>query len=229
MLFLGRGDHPAFNTVQYLRLASETIDATLAEVRALARDHGRHALTWEIASTAAPPGLAERLLERGMRPADPPLAVIMALGSPPPAPPPGITVSRVATVADFRTFVTVTHEVFGALDRLPAELERIDREGAADLAEPRFVRYLAWMDGAPVAAATAAFTPAGVMLHSGSTRPDWRGRGAYRALVAARWEDAVRAGTPLAVTRAGAMSRPILRQSGFTELAEIRFLEDRFG
>ena len=56
-----------------------------------------------------------------------------------------------------------------------------------------------------------------------------RGRGAYRALVAARWADAERAGTPLAVTRAGPMSRPILRRVGFSELAEIHFLEDRFG
>jgi len=37
-----------------------------------------------------------------------------------------------------------------------------------------------------------------------------RGRGAYRALVAARWADAVERGTPALVTQAGAMSKPML-------------------
>ena len=49
-----------------------------------------------------------------------------------------------------------------------------------------------------------------------------------RALVAARWEDAVTRGTPALVTRSGPMSRPILERAGFVELAEIAFLLDTF-
>ena len=63
-------------------------------------------------------------------------------------------------------------------------------------------------------------------LFGGSTLPEARGRGAYRALVAARWEDAVARGTPALVTQASPMSRPILRQLGFRELCEIRILLD---
>ena len=48
--------------------------------------------------------------------------------------------------------------------------------------------------------------------------------GRYRALVAARWEDAVARGTPVLVTQAGAMSRPILARLGFREVCEIRIL-----
>jgi hypothetical protein len=228
VLFIARSDHPGFNTVQHLRLSPQTIDVTVDEVRTIARAHSRTALTWEIASSATPSDLAERLRERGMTLAKPPNAVIMVLREPPLPPPANITVTRVETVADFRVFVTITHEVFGMTDRLPSELERIDREGAVDLVNTRFMRYIAWIDGAPMAAATASFTDVGVLLHSGSTLPGARGRGAYRALVAARWEDAVRRGTPLAVTRAGPMSRPILGRVGFTELAEIIFLLDRF-
>jgi predicted GNAT family acetyltransferase len=226
ILFLGRGDHAAATTVQYLRLSPEDLAATVAEVRALARAHGRHALTWEVASSATPPDLAARLKVLGMQPATPPKAVIMALREPPQSPPTGISVTRVATIADFRTFVSITHEVFGIMDRLESELERIDRDGAADLANLRFRRYLAWSDGAAIAAASASFTEHGVMIHSGSTRPGSRGRGAYRALVAARWEEAVEHGTPL-VTRAGPQSRPILQRVGFVELAEIAFLIDK--
>ena len=65
-------------------------------------------------------------------------------------------------------------------------------------------------------------------LFGGSTLPEARGRGAYRALVAARWEDAVARGTPALVTQASPMSRPILRQLGFRELCEIRILLDEF-
>ena len=59
-------------------------------------------------------------------------------------------------------------------------------------------------------------------LFGGATLPEARGRGAYRALVAARWEDAVARGTPVLVTQAGAMSRPILARLGFREVCEIR-------
>ena len=228
VLFLGRGDDPGFNSVQHLRLSPSTIDATVAEIRDRARYHGRHALTWEVARSATPADLLDRLQALGMTPATPPMAVVMALRTPPPAPPAEIVVSRVESIADFRAYVTITHEVFGLLDRLDAELERIDREGARDLAQQQFVRYIAWIAGEPVAAASALFTDAGVMLHSGSTKPNARGRGAYRALVAARWNDAAARGTPVAVTRAGPQSRPILRQVGFEELTEIHFLLDHF-
>ena len=63
-------------------------------------------------------------------------------------------------------------------------------------------------------------------LFGGATLPEARGRGAYRALVAARWEDAVARGTPVLVTQAGPMSRPILAQLGFREVCEIRILLD---
>jgi hypothetical protein len=89
--------------------------------------------------------------------------------------------------------------------------------------------YLAYLDGVPVATATATFTEWGAVLNAGSTRESARGRGAYRALVAARWEDAVARGTPALVTQAGAMSRPILERLGFREVCEIRIFLDEFG
>jgi GNAT superfamily N-acetyltransferase len=54
-----------------------------------------------------------------------------------------------------------------------------------------------------------------VYLAGGGTRPDRRGRGAYRALVRARWDAAVERGTPALTVGAGAMSRPILERLGF--------------
>ena len=102
---------------------------------------------------------------------------------------------------------------------------RADRGGGI----PNNLIYLAYVDGRPVARGSAAFGERGVTLFGGSTLPEARGRGAYRAVVAARWEDAVARGTPLLVTQAGPMSRPILGRLGFREVCEIRILVDRFG
>ena len=55
-----------------------------------------------------------------------------------------------------------------------------------------------------------------------------RGRGAYRALVRARWDDAVAAGTPVLITQAGRMSLPILERLGFRAVCEIQVLLDAF-
>jgi predicted GNAT family acetyltransferase len=97
-----------------------------------------------------------------------------------------------------------------------------------DEPDPNNVVYLAYIDGKPVARASGAFGEHGVTLFGGATLPEARGRGAYRALVAARWQDAVARGTPLLVTQAGKMSRPILERLGFRALCEIRILLDAF-
>ena len=94
------------------------------------------------------------------------------------------------------------------------------------VASPDAALFLAELDGTPVASARATFARGGVVLNSGATLPAARGRGAYRALVRARWEEGRRRGTPALVTQAGAQSRPILSSLGFVEVAEIRVLLD---
>jgi GNAT superfamily N-acetyltransferase len=76
------------------------------------------------------------------------------------------------------------------------------------------------MGGEPVAAATALLTPVGVFLGGAATLPEARGRGAFRALVHARWEEAVRRGTPFLAVEAGPQSRPVLERLGFERIGE---------
>ena len=64
------------------------------------------------------------------------------------------------------------------------------------------------------------------MLISGGVLAEARGHGAYRALVRARWDDAVGAGQHALVVHAGAMSRPILERLGFHAAAEQEVLLD---
>jgi hypothetical protein len=59
--------------------------------------------------------------------------------------------------------------------------------------------------------------------------PAYCGRRIYRALVRARWDEAVRRRAPILVTQAGALSRPILKRVGFKTIGAIQKLEDRVG
>jgi predicted acetyltransferase len=66
----------------------------------------------------------------------------------------------------------------------------------------------------------------GGFLAFGGTHPDWRGRGAYRALVRARWDEAARRGVPVLATHARPTSRPILERLGFRTLSQVHVLLD---
>ena len=220
VLWMGRADHPAWNVAQRFRFRADELDEVRAEIHAALRARGRTGCSWEVGSSATPADLVDRLLALGLEFDDDSFAVGMVLTEPPQqAPPTDVEVRRVRTPEEALVVAQIAAVAFGMDVPVPAP---VDPEG-------RSVRYLAYVDGEPVAQATAAFSEHGVTLFGGATLPAARGRGAYRALVAARWEDAVARGTPVLVTQAGAQSRPILARLGFREVCEIRVLIDRFG
>ncbi len=87
---------------------------------------------------------------------------------------------------------------------------------------------VAYLDGEPVATARGTFAAHGVVMNGGSTLTRARGRGIYRALVAARWDDAVARGTPYLTTVARPSSAPILARMGLVEVCTVRVLNDEF-
>jgi GNAT superfamily N-acetyltransferase len=88
--------------------------------------------------------------------------------------------------------------------------------------------HATWLGDQIVAAGTCAPTPAGLALFGGASLPSARGKGAYRALIAARWEYAVEIGAPALLTQAGPMSRPILERLGFRPVGSVAMLRDYF-
>lgn len=227
-VFLAPGPGARACIVQRPRFEPEGIAATVERARCVLRSKGRHAATWEILSTVHPRSTLDHLLSLGMQWAVPKHALIVALSSAPAALHADVVVAEVDTLDRFKAHLTITHEVFGIMDRLPAELARLPVDGRQRMADKRFVRYIAYVDGVPAGAATATFTSAGVMLHSGSTLAPFRGRGVYGAMVNHRWHAAVARGTPELITRAGLMSRAIVARLGFRELGEMHFLVDHF-
>jgi GNAT superfamily N-acetyltransferase len=219
VLWMGRADGPSRNVAQRFRIRADELESLREEIHSILRERGRTACSWEVGSHATPPDLVDRLYALGLVDDAPDaLAIGMVLRNPPAAPPPDIEVRRAITYDERVAAERIASAAFG---------DGLDDSEPPPASEVSPV-YLAFIDGEPVARASASISEHGVTLFGGATIPEARGRGAYRALVAARWEEAVRRGTPLLVTQAGAMSRPILARLGFEEVCEIRILVDRF-
>ena len=200
-----------------------------AEVETLRRTlHGVDPVVWNVGSSATPVDLPDRLRALGLRDPDPPMdpvcAAMVLERDPPPVP--GVEVRRIETLE---------HHLLGLEIMLSAATwsptaAAAERARAEETFRRRMLRgglqWLAWLDDAPVAYAAADLAPAGFFLAGGSTLPAARGRGCYRALVRARWEEAVRRGRPgLAVQAQHGSSAPILRALGFVEVATVHTLQ----
>jgi GNAT superfamily N-acetyltransferase len=219
VLWMGPGEEPGWNVAQRFRFESDELDEVRAEIHDHLRERGRSACSWEVGTHARPAGLVDRLHELGLVDDDPTsLAIGMVLSEEPAAASSTVEVRRVQTDDEYFEAERIAAIAFGGE---PPTRRRYTPD-------PNNVIYLAYAGGQPVARASAAFGDRGATLFGGSTLPEARGRGAYRALVSARWEDAVERGTPVLVTQAGPMSRPILKRLGFREVCEIRILVDRF-
>ena len=227
VVYLGVGTGPSSATVQRVRLQPDEVATAVDEIRSLLRARGRRGAEWELGESCTPPDLVPRLAALGILPdADEPVAAGMVLEPSQELPnPPGVSARRVESVDELVLASRIQHEAFGGdadevtYDQAEADFAREGVDGST---------FLAFVDGEPVAAAYAAYTPLGLLLFGGGTLPRARGRGAYRALVAARAREAAARGTPALVTHAGKMSRPILEKLGFQPVARIDRLLDVF-
>ena len=202
-LCLGAG--ASWNTVQRQRFPVADLDEVLEEVRTTLRKRGRTKTQWEVGSSA-PAGLVDALLERGLARDRDPYAVALFLTHEPPPGPPNAVARRVETFEDFVAACEVQWEAFEAS---PEEIEEARAVLESRWRDSPIFRHAVWLDGEIVCTGTAAPTPQGLLLFGGATLPRARGRGAYRALVRARWDDAVSRASPALITQGGSMSRPM--------------------
>jgi hypothetical protein len=215
----------AWNTVQRQQFRPDEVDDVLEEVRSLLRERGRWKTQWEVGSAAAPPNLVDLLLARGLVRDRDPYAVALVLTEAPPPVAPGLVARRVETFEEFVGANEVQWEAFGTptdeIDEARALLAQRWRETPTTM-------HAVWLEGELVSAGTCAPTPHGLLLYGGATRPRARGRGAYRALLRGRWEEAVARGTPTLITQGGSMSGPILERVGFEPIGHVHMLLDDF-
>lgn len=221
---------PGRSLVQRIRLADAgEVHAAVGQTRAIAREAERSRVNWWVGELSTPDDIVDLLAAEGLVPDDDePLLGSLVLDRRPTGSPPDIEIVRVDTIEDFLAAQEVD---LMTMEITPEERDRMRSGNAGHWESVRdegiIKTYLARVDGRPVAFARSAYGPAGVALLGGGTLETERGKGYYTALVHARWEDAVKRGTPLLCTQAGKLSRPILERLGCACLGEIRVLVDR--
>lgn len=224
---------PSSQMIEALDLGDD-VAGTLAEVRALLRGHGRNRAVWFIAPTSRPEGVLERLQACGLAPAEEPpwepLFASMVLLEPPEPGPDGVLARPVESFEEYAKALQLDEDVF----ELPEEDRRAWDEHRRTLWELQLTgrstmrTYVGILDKEIAGVGRSLLADAAVNLSGGSVRPEARGRGVYRALVRARWDDAVERGTPALTVQAGRLSRPVLERLGFEIVSEQDCLIDRF-
>jgi len=219
--------HPLFGMV--LRPRLDDVDAGLAYARTWFGERGRNAYSWLVADSSLPRDLADRLVAAGAIPdPDDPVYAGMVLERAP-DPVDGIEVRKVTTFEEHCGAVELTWQSFGFSEEQKAELrpklrDRWEQVRGQDPSD----RFIALVDGEIVGSASAAYLPSCAYLIGGNVTEAARGRGVYRALVRARWDEAVARRTPALVVQAGQMSRPILERLGFETVCTVRAFLDAY-
>jgi len=215
--------YPGWWSVQWS--CTDRLDALVEETVAHARAAGADRLVWWVRPGTEPADTAHRLLARGFGPGETldVLALevtaesLAGIG----APTGGDVVVRTATDGpSLRLAGEIAAEVFDEPPPTPAQLA----ESAAQLADRpwRYRRWVVSVDGAPAGSAGATRTGDVVRLWGGAVRSAARGRGAYRALLAARCEAALVAGASSVIVQGRVeTSAPILRRAGFQVCGQV--------
>ena len=176
---------------------------------------------WKTRGHDLPADLGEHLVAAGLR-ADPEETVMIGEATAlavPVAIPPAVTLRRLDPDAagfadDAHRMSEMQLSVFGAGPSAQDLIGRLIRPGGLSEA------WVAEVDGAVVCAGRLEVVPGTEFagLWGGATHEEWRGRGIYRALVAARACSAIVRGVRYLQSDCTEMSRPILERSGLSRV-----------
>jgi GNAT superfamily N-acetyltransferase len=222
-----------FGTVAVTAIEPDALELAVDDVRAVLIEHGMRRSAWLIVDAASPSDLATRLERLGMTPSDePPFEPHMsalALTSPPKPVPTDAEARLAETLEEFVAARRITADAFDFNDDDRAAFEAMNQVlWELEQRDGKYRTYVALIDGEVIGFAAVVFGANAVYLSGAGTRADRRGRGAYRALVRARWDTAVERGTPALTVGAGMMSGPILERLGFERVGRIDCLLDKF-
>jgi GNAT superfamily N-acetyltransferase len=221
------------NNVSWIRCQAGESGDVISEARAIFASH-HLPFMWTLDPGAVPPDFADHLARHGIGP-DPHGAesqvMVMSIDAMVEAPAiKGLEIRD--ALADLETFRMADG---AAVEAFEADMPRESPESIA-MQDRRRLNFraagnrhllLATVDGEPAGqAGMSVFPPSGATLQGGAVRPKFRGRGIYRALVAARQDIARRAGVDGLTVWGGDMSAPILAGLGFQKVGWRRFYLD---
>jgi ubiquinone/menaquinone biosynthesis C-methylase UbiE len=208
---------PRLNMITYSRLDPGELDAVAAEQVAYFRQFDQP-FEWVVCEHDDPPDLVERLIALGFaRDDDPSALMVLDLDRIPAAlqAPVSADVRRLTTPAEIEDVARVEQRANGG------DFSWLAKRLNKHVALPDYLSvYGAYVDGEPASAAWVYFYPGTYFAgcFGGATAPEHRGRGLYRALVAARAQEALRRGCRFVTVGAGPLSRPILARCGFERI-----------
>ena len=213
------GPDGAFHVLIHSSLTPETTDAVIAEQVGHYRSLGA-GFEWKVYAHDAPADLRERLARHGFTVGPLEAVLVLDLRNAPawveePTPYETVRVERVEQVGMFRD---AAEAIFGKDYALTAgQLVQ-----AIQARSNQHVAYMAVADGQAVSIGRLYTHPDSHFggLYGGGTRAAYRGRGLYRALVAARARDARALGARYLVVDALPTSRPILARLGFQHVTD---------
>lgn len=199
-------------------LTGAALDELIARQRDLFADLGEP-VEWKLHGHDEPADLPQRLRAAGFQPAEQETVVIgpvAALAGTLPVPPDGVHLREASSRVDLDRIAAMEEKVWGdsrgwladglqrELAADPQALTVVIAEAGDELVSAGWVRYVTGTGFAT--------------LWGGSTLPQWRRRGVYRALVTYRARLAAARGFTLLEVDASDDSRPILHRLGFVSV-----------
>lgn len=221
---------PGPNSASWVRCRAEEADEVIEEVSALLRSR-RLPLMWVLDPDTKPANFSDFLAAHGVLP-DPlaPESAVMVL-------PidadlevetvPGLELrDGLADIESFRAVDAINAEAFGgrSVPLRRGYARQLERRLENQLAAGNRRVILAVLDNEPAGSSgLSLYPPDGAIVNGGGVRPKFRGRGIYRAMVAARVNMAREAGVAGLCVWGGPMSAPILERLGFQKVGWRRF------
>jgi len=204
-----------FNYISFWRLTAESARSAVQAQAEHFRTRGEM-LMWRVYDYDGPSALSACLAEEGFAPDDPGTLMVFDLADAlRGAPASDADIRRVQTVVELDDFVAAAGEAFGEEEtwRRKAYESRLD--------DPDLALFVAYESGRAVGSARLEMSPACPFGHlfGGGVAPAHRRRGRYRAMVAARVDEARQRGLKYLSTEARDTSRPILQSLGFIPVA----------
>jgi hypothetical protein len=199
---------------------ADTIQRLVVEaVSHYRRDQQINRIEWKTRGHDHAPGLHDALLDTGFSPDEPESIMIgeaRALAVDVPTPP-GVRLRRVTTEPDVRAMCAMVGAVFddaNSDEEADALLRRLTLDDGMEL-------WVAEHEGQILSAGRLEPVRGSQFagIWGGATRPEWRGKGLYRAVTAARARSALRARKTLIHSDSTEYSRPILERSGLVRVS----------
>jgi ribosomal protein S18 acetylase RimI-like enzyme len=214
--------------VAWSNFAPDTVERRLDDLLAVA-DSRRAAFLWWLAPHHGPADLGERLTRRGFAEVDDTAAMAMDLEDLPAedGPPPGVRIELVDDAGDVEIYVDLLmREMQHSHGVLSADARAIRREHLLGRLgnDPDSRRFIAWLDGHPVATSRLSMAGGAAGLYTVITLPEARGQGIGRQMTLRAMHAGREAGMRIGTLQATDMGVRIYSRLGFEELFRYRMM-----